>query len=168
MSHITLNTTIYEIFHHPQIGDLNPYLIYCLDRESTNLSQAVPGCSATGASCCNDPKTVAYLVTFGCVPSRWRNIFTGKPDTDLLKAMERVVGAGSDFGYADKSDASRWAATETVKSTMAIRGREVTYTSIPQYIISNSVDGVGNKSFNKVCVNNKNCPYCLIYMTSYH
>ena len=51
---------------------------------------------------------------------------------------------------------------------MAIRGREVTYTSIPQYIISNSLDGVGNKSFNKVCVNNKNCPYCLIYMTSYH
>ena len=107
-------------------------------------------------------------MTFGCVPSRWRNIFTGKPDNDLLKAMERVVGAGSDFGYADKSDASRWAATETVKSTMAIRGREVTYTSIPQYIISNGLDGVGNKSFNKVCVNNKNCPYCLIYMTSYH
>ena len=33
MSHITLNTTIHEIFHHPQIGDLNPYLIYCLDRD---------------------------------------------------------------------------------------------------------------------------------------
>ena len=33
MSHITLNTTIHEIFYHPQIGDLNQYLIYCLDRD---------------------------------------------------------------------------------------------------------------------------------------
>ena len=27
MSHITLNTTIHEIFHHPEIGALNQYLI---------------------------------------------------------------------------------------------------------------------------------------------
>ena len=33
MSHITLNTTIHEIFHHPEIGALNQYLIYCLDRD---------------------------------------------------------------------------------------------------------------------------------------
>ena len=33
MSHITLNTAIHEIFHHPEIGDLNQYLIYCLNRD---------------------------------------------------------------------------------------------------------------------------------------
>ena len=33
MSHITLNTTIREIFHHPEIGDLNQYLIYCLKKD---------------------------------------------------------------------------------------------------------------------------------------
>ncbi len=33
MSCITLNTTIYEIFHHPEIGDLNQYLIYCLNKD---------------------------------------------------------------------------------------------------------------------------------------
>lgn len=142
-------------------------LIYCLDKNSTNLNAAVAGCSGSGVSCCSKPEAITYLVTFGCIPSRWRNLFTGKPDVDLLKAIETVVGIGTDFGYADASDESRWAATETVKSSMAIRGREVTYTSIPQYIISNELSGVGNKSFKSVCVNNKNCPHCLIYMTPY-
>lgn len=142
-------------------------LIYCLNRDSNNLSQAVAGCAASGVSCCSDPKAITYLVTFGCIPSKWRNLFTGKPDNNLLKAIERVVGIGTDFGYADRSDASHWATNETVKSTMAIRGREVTYTSIPQYVISNELSGVGNKSFSKVCVNNAACPYCLIYMTAY-
>lgn len=142
-------------------------LIYCLDKNSANLGAAVAGCSGSGVSCCSKPEAITYLVTFGCIPSRWRNLFTGKPDVDLLKAIETVVGIGTDFGYADKSDVSRWSATETIKSTMAIRGREVTYTSIPQYIISNELSGAGSKSFKNVCVNNKNCPYCLIYMTPY-
>ena len=139
-------------------------VIYCLDKDSTNLSQSV-SCTAGGASCCNDPKTIAYLVTFGCVPQRWRNVVNGKPNADLLRAIQSVAGQGTDLGYADAADSTRWTATETVKSTMAIRGREVTYTSIPQYIISNDI--AGGKSFKNTCVNNTKCPYCLIYMTAY-
>ena len=142
-------------------------LIYCLDRDSTNLSAAVAGCGGGGVSCCSNPKAITYLVTFGCIPSRWRNLISGKPDGNLLKAIEHTVGVGTDFGYATQADANLWRPEETVKSTMAIRGREVTYTSIPQYIISNELSGVGSKSFSKMCVNNKDCPYCLIYMTPY-
>lgn len=141
-------------------------LIYCLDRNSNNLSSAIAGCPGTTGSCCSNPDAVTYLVTFGCIPTRWRNLITGKPDNNLLKAIDSVVGFGMDFGYATASD-GQWNANETVKSTMMIRGRETTYTSIPQYIISNTLSGVGNKSFNKVCVNNANCPYCLVYMTPY-
>ncbi len=142
-------------------------LIYCLDRDSTNLSAAVTGCSEGGVSCCSNPNAITYLVTFGCIPPRWRNLISGKPDGNLLKAISNTVGTGTDFGYADQANADLWGPEETVKSSMAIRGREVTYTSIPQYIISNELDGVGSKSFSKVCVNNKDCPYCLIYMTPY-
>ena len=142
-------------------------LIYCVDKDSTNLSSAVAGCSGGGASCCSNAKSITYLVTFGCIPSRWRNLISGKPDGNLLKAIENTVGLGTDFGYADQADASQWGPEETVKSTMAIKGREVVYTSIPQYIISNELNGVGSKSFNRMCVNNNNCPYCLIYMTPY-
>lgn len=142
-------------------------LIYCLDRDSTNLSTAISGCSEEGVSCCSNPKAITYLVTFGCIPSRWRNLISGKPDGNLLKAIINTVEAGADFGYAEQSNADLWGPEETVRSTMAIRGRGSTYTSIPQYIISNELSGVGSKSFSKVCVNNKDCPYCLIYMTPY-
>lgn len=142
-------------------------LIYCLNRESANLSQAIAGCSSTGVSCCNDPKAITYVVTFGCIPSRWRNLITGKPETDLLKAIEKFTYTGTDFGYSVAVDVSSWGAEETVKSTMAIKGMAASYTSIPQYIISNELSGVGSKSFSKVCVNNQSCPYCLIYMTPF-
>ena len=142
-------------------------LIYCLNRESANLSQAIAGCSSTGVSCCSDPKAITYVVTFGCIPSRWRNLITGKPETDLLKAIEKFTYTGTDLGYSVAVDASLWGAEETIKSTMAIKGMAASYTSIPQYIISNELNGVGSKSFSKVCVNNQNCPYCLIYMTPF-
>ena len=143
--------------------------VYCLDRTSANLSASIP-CAGGGPSCCSDSKSLPYLVTYGCIPLKWRNLITGKPSNNLLKAIETVVGIGNNFGYADAKDETRWGTYETVKSTMAIRGRELTYTSIPQYIISDNAGGTdANPSFNRLCVNNgtKKCPYCLIYMSVY-
>lgn len=147
--------------------------VYCLDRDSANLSAEVAGCGAggSGVSCCADPKSAAYLITYGCIPSRWRNVFTGKPDNDLLNAIESVVGIGVSMGYAVEASASDYTASDVIKSTMKIHGREYATVAIPQFIISNNQASAGNKSFATVCGAKKGangCPFCLVYMTPYY
>lgn len=141
--------------------------IYCLDRTSTNLETQLT-CAEGGPSCCSDPKSLPYLVTYGCIPLKWRNLISGKPSNNLLKAIETVVGIGNNFGYADAADESRFGAYETVKSTMVIHGREMTYTSIPQGIIDSTEGTDEAPSFGKLCAGEgKKCTYCLIYMSVY-
>lgn len=133
-------------------------LIYCLDKDSmaSSLDKEMSGCSASGAeSCCGKTNSVTYLATFGCVPQKWRNIRTGRPNNDLLNAIQNVVGLGTDMGYADFVEKD--AEGNGLKSTMMIRGREVTFVSIPQFIISKKLTGQGafavtaGRSFNEMC-----------------
>ena len=147
--------------------------IYCLNKDSANLSTEVAGCAAggSGVSCCADPKSAAYLITYGCIPSRWRNVFTGKPDNDLLNAIESVVGIGVSMGYAVDATAADYTATDVIKSTMKIHGREYATIAIPQFIISTNQASAGSRSFATVCGDRRNkttCPYCLVYMTPYY
>lgn len=147
--------------------------IYCLNKESANLSAEVPGCAAggSGASCCTNSKAATYLITYGCIPSRWRNVFTGKPDNDLLNAIDSVVGIGVSMGYAVDATAADYGSTDVIKSTMKIRGKEYATVAIPQFIISTNQASAGNKSFATVCGDKRNkttCPYCLVYMTPYY
>jgi hypothetical protein len=50
-------------------------------------------------SCCSDPYTSIYVVTFQPIRSRWINHNTGMPNADLLGAAVRVPGYGKSFGY---------------------------------------------------------------------
>lgn len=127
----------------------NTTLIYCLDKKSSKLSGVAPGCGG-GVSCCGGADSITYLATFGCIPQKWRNIRSGRPNGDMLNAIQTVVGMGTDMGYADF--VSPDADGNGLKSTMMIKGREVTFVSIPQYIISNKLDGVdAGHSFSEMC-----------------
>lgn len=148
-------------------------IMYCLDKTSAKLGQAASGCGGT-PSCCSNANSVNYLVTFGCVPQKWRNIKTGRPNNDLLNAMQNVVGAGTDFGYADA--VSPTDPKNGLQSTMAVKGRESSWVAIPQYIIDSTAVG-GARSFSKVCVKGivdadgneipRDCAYCMIYITPF-
>ena len=120
-------------------------------------------------------------MTYGCVPQRWRNIKTGKPNNDLLNAIKNTVGVGVNIGYADFEDKTFTriydvANGKTVqdKYTMHLVGREVEWIGIPEYVV-NDAEG-GNTSFNRMCVEplkDKDgnvveaqvCSYCMVYIT---
>lgn len=151
-------------------------VIYCINKDSPGLSQPISSsCPTNQPSCCSNYHSVNYLVTYGCVPQRWRNIKTGKPNNDLLNAMQNVVGLGTDFGYADV--VSKTDPQNQLGSTMAVKGRETTWVAIPQYVIDNNSFG-GTSSFAGMCaegvkdaagevVEARKCSYCLIYISPF-
>lgn len=74
--------------------------IYCLNKKSSNHG-GVPDQCETGmiANCCAAKDKIVYLVTYGCVPYKWRDIKTGKPSAELLNAMKDTLGYINGFGY---------------------------------------------------------------------
>ena len=149
-------------------------LMYCLKKSSSGLSQQISAsCPGNQPSCCSNTDSINYLVMFGCVPNRWRDIKTGLPNTDLLNAMQNVVGSGIDFGYTETVKAS----TNKLGSTMVIRGRQAnqeqgnsgsseTYgVAVPKYIVSGSLAGASRTVAN-TC-GKANCKYCLMYMSPF-
>ena len=100
--------------------------VYCLDKDKLENSgaAALPAvCTSglppaggeggeesnpdlgTGGNCCAGSSTVVYLVTYGCVPSKWRDVRSGKPDGILLGAMKTTTGFTHGMGYAiDRSE----------------------------------------------------------------
>lgn len=151
-------------------------IMYCLNRTSPSLSQPIAAtCPPEQPSCCGNTDTINYLVTFGCVPQKWRNIKTGKPNVDLLNAMQNIVSMGTDFGYADT--VSQTDPINKLGSNMAVMGREKSWVAIPQYIID-SIEVGGSKSFSKSCVKGivdsegnevepRDCAYCMIYISPF-
>lgn len=77
--------------------------IYCLDKNSQGHGALPTDCP--GDNCCAAKNKIVYLVTYGCVPYKWRDIYTGKPSASLLNAMKDTLGYVNGFGYVvDKDD----------------------------------------------------------------
>lgn len=138
----------------------NISMVYCLDRnsESSGLDKKAADCRSENAS--------NFLISYGCVPQRWKRIDADRPSNDLLNAIRKVAGAGSSFGYTVDVDLDGMSNDEIeqfnpLKTTMRISNMEETWLSIPQYIISGDV---GEAGFSKVCGDERACEYCLVYM----
>ena len=131
--------------------------VYCMDRESASFSMPLE---------CTNYKAAAYLITYGCIDQRWRSLSGGKPNNDLVMAINKIVRSGTNFGYTVEADIND-ERNEHMKSTMAIQGSLNTWVAIPQYIID-SDNGIVDKSFRSICVENSNCEYCLVYMTPFY
>lgn len=142
--------------------------VYCLDSTSLDdgLSRKIDDCRSENAT--------NFLITYGCVPQRWMRIDANRPANDFLNAIKKVYASGSNFGYTvdvEPEDFSGMTAEEKkeylsynpINSTMRIDNTEQTWLSIPQYIISNDV---GETGFSKVCGDERQCEYCLVYMDS--
>ncbi len=128
--------------------------IYCMDKESADLSVGVP---------CNDPQAVRYLATYGCVPLKWRNFNTGRPKAALLKAIYKKVKKDSDIGFANELAADE--AANAIGSSWSIYGLGRRGSPIPEYIVSAGGEG----SFKATCVDDREaCPYCMIYITPFY
>lgn len=169
-------------------------LTYCLDKKSPGYSRIPTDCSdpsgagIPGCNSCNANGSITYLITFGCVPLKWRDLKTGKPNAMLLNAMKRTVGFTNGFGYVvDKSEITVGEGMDYLNTTMGIQGQgDKYYYPIPTYIINNTLSGTGNRSFDRVCGANRHvptydpdeededmsgfyesCDYCLVYMTPF-
>lgn len=130
--------------------------MYCLDKQDSTLSRAIANC--------NDSNAINFLVSYGCIPQRWKSIKGGRPSNDLVNAMKTVVGRASNFGYSVEVETDE--EKNRLGSTMGINNGNNQWLSIPQYIIDN--DGtLGDESFSSVCGPDGQCTYCMVYMTPF-
>ena len=155
--------------------------IYCLDSNSNRHSSVPMECLDVsdpanptinpGANCCAAPGVIIYLVTYGRVPQKWKDLRTGKPNSAILNAMQDTLGYINGFGYViNKNEYKGQVVTpggegvdptyqnvyDVLNTSMGILGQGTRpYTPLPQYLIN-------DLEFKNTCENN----YCLIYMSS--
>ncbi len=134
------------------VTERNHSYLYCLDKSSPDLSVESPQCNGD---------FVPYLISYGCVPTKWRNVHNGKPNNDLIAAMYNVLGHGGQFGYSQEIEPVQ-SDKNILGSSMGINIRDKMWLSIPQFIISQDK---GGNSFYNVCGDGGECDYCLVYMT---
>lgn len=154
--------------------------IYCLDRNSVGHSALPTDCQTGGGdpanptpavtnNCCAAKNRVVYLVTYGCVPYKWRDIKTGRPSAELLNAMKDTLGYVNGFGYVvnvekdkpttgggvvhDKNGNEVAVDYDTLGTPYGIVGQGSRgYYSIPKYMSHNNLSGIAaDRSFNHVC-----------------
>ena len=131
----------------------NYSFVYCLDTGTPNLS--------TKSSTCSGDSYRPYVITYGCIPQRWKSLSDGRPRTELISAMYNVFGFGGHIGYTIPLEATV-SEQNIFGSSMGINVRDVKWEAIPQYIISGNE---GEHSFYNVCGDNKACDYCLAYIS---
>ena len=165
--------------------------IYCLDKDNLekkgaealpdSCSGAVPPAGADPdagvGNCCSGTGVTVYLVTYGCVPAKWRDLRSGKPSSSLLNSMMSTTGYVDGMGYVIPKKEFGKVSDDLIDTDMGIfvHGYKK-YTPIPNYIINTST---GGRSFASVCGNLKgsggsaatgvqdSCDYCLVYMTAF-
>ncbi len=184
--------------------------VYCLDKDKLDQSGAAAlpaSCTAglpadgsdpdtgdadtgDGSNCCAGSDATVYLVTYGCVPAKWRDFRTGKPDAVLLRSMKTTTGYTDGFGYAVDRDelkalySGNSVYEEGITTNMGVYGQgNRYYTPIPNYI---SDTPIGDRSFATVCGTQRqgnadydpsnpqsvedmyaSCDYCLVYLSQF-
>ena len=144
--------------------------IYCLDRNSAQHGAVPTECYNVAApgeepemNCCAAPNAVIYLVTFGDIPAKWRDLKTGKPRPELMNAMKNTLGFIDGFGYVvhktrDNPNLGENNKYDTLSTSYGVACQGLrSYFSIPQYVINDN-------DFKNMCL--KNDVYCLIYMST--
>lgn len=148
--------------------------IYCLnaseyepvtDEETgeVTLNQTVVAGQTQDAEFCNNPEQHAvYLVTYGRIPERWKNVSTRRVLAEFYNAMHKKVAIGSSCGIVvpkTTTDPER----NKLDSDFIIQGIDVRDESIPSYIYKH------DETFKSQCLqgNSVNPSFpCIIYVTS--
>ena len=140
--------------------------VYCLNNKSDKHSTLPEECEmGLVSNCCAAKNSIVYLVTYGCVPYKWRDIKTGKPSAELLNAMKDTLGYVNGFGYVVNVKKDNPTTTggvnddgsvvnyNTLGADYGIVGQgSRNYYSIPQYMSYENLKEIApDKSFNHVC-----------------
>lgn len=76
--------------------------VFCFD---DNVYGDTEQChSGAGVSCCNNPNTKIFIITYQKLPNRWMNKETNMPNADILGALSKVPGYGRIIGYTTKNE----------------------------------------------------------------
>ena len=115
-----------------------------------------------------------FLVTFGCVPQKFRNPYTQSYSVDFLKTLRNISGYGVDVGYTQDLTSTEINSNENdFKSDVAIRTRNFEMISIPRYIVNNKMPNT-TVSFSQTCGNLRvvsgtpdpnSCNSCIAHLT---
>lgn len=103
-----------------------------------------------------------YVITYGRVPERWKNVSSNKILANYYNAMHRLVAVGSSCGIV-RPKLSGTDKRNTMNSSLIIEGIDVRNNSIPPYFLQNDT------TFREKCLSgssvNPNFP-CIIYVTN--
>ena len=125
--------------------------LYCLNppeyQEGSSMSHLiVTKVQGTSVGSCSDPEFgVRYVITYGRVPERWKNVSTNRILGDYYKALRRRLPAGVSCGLivprrvvGDATDPRSSAdPTNPLNSEYVIDGVDVQNISIPKYFLDN-------------------------------
>ncbi len=138
--------------------------IVCLSADDYSVAEA----------CAEDSD--AFVITYGPIPYRWRNVKTGLPNNDLLRTMKKLGAGGYIFGYSinaseinESSDSVDDENFEMLSfrysgSDCEIKRFNQERTFIPQYILTD-----GDSQFNSVCMDADGCNLpCLVLLDKIH
>ena len=154
--------------------------IYCLASKENGVatrtySKLPVGCTNGSdpyhavSNCCDEPDATMFLVTYGDIPSKWRNPVTGKPRAELLDAMKTSRGYIDGLGYMIDlakdlpNDIERLRKEIPIYSRMGIvtHGKN-NFVSMPTWIMAEDLDPSSDQD--GPCRRDK---HCLIYLTNF-
>ena len=141
-----LNSAEYTKTENPDTGEEN---IVLTAQEGT---KTVADCNAIGIN-------AIYVISYGRIPQRWKNVSTNRVLADYYTAMHSKIAAGSSCGIVvpkavddDKSN--------PLDSEYIIEGIEVQNASIPKYFLDNDT------KFREKCTLDRDGEFpCIIYVT---
>lgn len=150
--------------------------LYCLTEDGTNIpndcqqihepdEEHEEEWTTSDGTCCSQPDTANYLITYGPIPRKWQDNRTGLPRAEILDSMKNKLGYVDGMGYSvDNNADAPYMGTDDEYNTLGSQKGVVSqgskpYYSIPQYIINNNNDFDGDG----ICAGDGN--YCLVYIT---
>ena len=150
-----LNKTIYEDVIDETTG------LPKVDEETGRVVKAVKnmkGTLATG-NCSDASSTAIFVISYGRVPERWKNVSTKHVLGDFYTAMRKSINAGDPCGIAVPKS-SRNANANYLNSDYVIEGVVPQNSSIPAYFLNN------DNTFKSKCSLDIGGPNpCLIYVS---
>ena len=96
------------------------------------------------ANCTDAGNVQRYLITFGRVPERWKNVSTNKILGDFFLALKSQVPVGSSCGIVNKRQGDVDDKTNPLESEYIIQGNNVNNASIPEYFLEYDDDFTNN------------------------
>ena len=92
------------------------------------------------ASCKTSGESVRYVITYGRVPERWKNVATNKILGDFYAALQRKVPSGASSGVVIKRRGDVDIEKNPLESEYVISGIDVHNESIPKYFLDNDTE----------------------------